>query len=240
LPQFDRDSDLAQLHRHHAAMTGASRTALVAGATGLIGRALLASLLASDEYHGVHALVRRTSPHLDAHPRLKIHEIDFARLPAVPAVDDVYIALGTTIKAAGSQEAFRRVDFDYVVNIARAGKLSGASRLGVVSAMGANAKSTIFYNRVKGEMENAIVRLGYESAVIAQPSLLLGDRGALGQPARSGERWASRLLGPLASVMPRDLRPIPARAVAAALTAAVLEGQPGFRVLKSGAMREYA
>ena len=221
-------------------MSGAARTALVAGATGLIGRALLASLLSSDQYHGVHALVRRTSPHLDAHVRLKIHEVDFTRLPPLPAVDDVYIALGTTIKVAGSQDAFRRVDFDYVVNSARAAKLAGARRLGVVSAMGADAKSPIFYNRVKGEMENTIVQLGYASVVIAQPSLLLGDRSALGQPARTGEIWASRLLGPVAAFMPRDLRPIPARAVASALTAAVLEGQAGFRVLKSGAMREYA
>jgi uncharacterized protein YbjT (DUF2867 family) len=221
-------------------MNNAARTALVAGATGLIGRALLGSLLASNQYHGVHALVRRTSPHLDAHARLKIHEVDFARLPPLPAVDDVYIALGTTIKVAGSQEAFRRVDFDYVVNIARAAKLSGARRLGVVSAMGADAKSPVFYNRVKGEMENTIVQLGYATVVIAQPSLLLGDRDALGQPARSGEIWASRLLGPVAALMPRDLRPIPARAVASALTAAVLEGQSGLRVLKSGAMREYA
>jgi uncharacterized protein YbjT (DUF2867 family) len=221
-------------------MTGAARTALVAGATGLIGRALLASLLSSDQYHVVHALVRRTSPHLDAHARLKIHEVDFSRLPPLPAVDDVYIALGTTIKVAGSQDAFRRVDFDYVVNIARAAKLAGATRLGVVSAVGADAKSPIFYNRVKGEMENTIMQLGYASVVIAQPSLLLGDRSALGQPARRGEQWASRLLGPVAGLMPRDLRPIPARAVASALTAAVLEGQSGFRVLKSGAMREYA
>jgi uncharacterized protein YbjT (DUF2867 family) len=221
-------------------MTDTPRTALLAGATGLVGRTLLAALLASPIYRGVHALVRRTSGNIEAHPRLKIHEVDFAHLPALPAVNDVFIALGTTIKTAGSQEAFRKVDFDYVVNIARVARASGAKRLGVVSAMNADAHSRIFYNRVKGEMETAVMQIGYPSVVIAQPSLLLGDRTALGQPARSGEVWATRLLDPLARLLPRDVRPIPAQAVAAALLTAVRDATPGFRVLKSGQMRQYA
>ncbi|HZI83247.1 MAG TPA: NAD(P)H-binding protein [Casimicrobiaceae bacterium] len=218
-----------------------ARSALLAGATGLVGRALLSSLLASDRYHGVHVLVRRTSPHIDAAPRLKILEVDFTRLPAAfPPVDDVFIALGTTIKIAGSEEAFRRVDLDFVVNVGRAARAAGATRLGVVSAVGADPTSRIFYNRVKGEMEIAVMQLGYESVVIAQPSMLLGDRAALGQPARSSELWAARLLAPVGRLLPKDLRPIPARAVASALLAAVLASQPGVRVLKSGAMQEYA
>ena len=117
-------------------------------------------------------------------------------LPAAfPPVDDVFITLGTTIKVAGSQAAFRQVDFAFVVNTARAARVAGATRLAVVSALGADAKSRVFYNRVKGEMEAAIAQLGYKSVVIAQPSLLLGDRAALGQPVRSSEVWAARLLG---------------------------------------------
>src|SRR6202171_5594523 len=162
------------------------RTALLAGATGLIGRALLPMLLASKYYRSVHVLLRRTPADIRASATLKIHQVDFARLPAtLPTVDDVFIALGTTIKLAGSEAAFRQVDFDFVVNIARAARAAGAKRLAVVSALGADAKSRIFYNRVKGEMEAAIAQLGYESVVIAQPSMLLGDRAALGQPVRS-------------------------------------------------------
>ena len=214
------------------------RTALLAGATGLVGRALLLMLLASKHYRSVHVLLRRTPPDIKASAKLTIHEVDFARLPAAfPMVDDVLIALGTTIKVAGSEAAFRQVDFGFVLNIARAARAAGATRLAVVSALGADAKSRVFYNRVKGEMQDAIAQLGYESVVIAQPSLLLGDRVALGKPARSGEIWAARLLGPLGWIVPRGVRPIPARTVASALLAAILDAKPGVNVLKSGAMQ---
>jgi uncharacterized protein YbjT (DUF2867 family) len=215
------------------------RTALLAGATGLVGRELLALLLDSERYRSVHALLRRTSANIGAYPKLKIHEVDFARLTAAfPAVDDVFIALGTTIKLAGSEAAFRQVDFDFVVNIARTAQAAGARRLAVVSALGADPTSRIFYNRVKGEMEIAVTQIGYESVVIAQPSLLLGDRAALGQPPRTSEIWAARLLAPLGWIMPKGVRPLAASTVASALLAAVLDAKPGVRVLKSGAMQE--
>jgi uncharacterized protein YbjT (DUF2867 family) len=214
------------------------RTALLAGATGLVGRALLPLLLASKQYRSVHVLLRRAAPDIKANAKLKVHQVDFARLPAAfPTVDDVFITLGTTIKVAGSQAAFRQVDFAFVVNTARAARATGATRLAVVSALGADAKSRVFYNRVKGEMQATIAQLGYESVVIAQPSLLLGDRAAVGQPARSGEVWAARLLGPLGWMVPKGVRPLPARAVASALLAAILDAKPGVRVLKSGTMQ---
>jgi uncharacterized protein YbjT (DUF2867 family) len=214
------------------------RTALLAGATGLVGRALLSLLIASEHYRSVHVLLRRRPPALEASAKLTIHQVDFARLPATfPTVDDVFIALGTTIKIAGSEAAFRQVDFDFVVNVARAAKAAGATRLAIVSALGADPTSRIFYNRVKGEMEIAVMQIGYESVVIAQPSMLLGDRAALGQPPRSSEIWAARLLAPLGWIMPKSVRPIPARAVASALLAAMLDAKPGVRVLKSGAMQ---
>jgi uncharacterized protein YbjT (DUF2867 family) len=219
-------------------MTATARSALLAGATGLVGRALLPMLLAGGSYERVHVLLRRAAPDIVAGTRLKVQQIDFARLPAAfPAVDDVYIALGTTISVAGSEGAFRQVDFDFVVDTARAARAAGATRLAVVSALGADPGSRVFYSRVKGEMETAITRLGYASVVIARPSLLLGDRVALGQPARSGEAWAARLLGPLGWAVPKRVRPIPARAVAAALVAATLDGKPGVRILESGAMQ---
>jgi uncharacterized protein YbjT (DUF2867 family) len=214
------------------------RTALLAGATGLVGHALLTMLLASEHYRSVHVLLRRTPPDIKPSAKLELHEIDFARLPATfPTVDDVFIALGTTIKIAGSEAAFRRVDFDFVVNIAQAAKAAGATRLAVVSVLGADTTSRIFYSRVKGEMEIVIVRFGYDSVVIAQPSMLVGDRGALGQPLRSSEVWAARLLALLGWIMPKGVRPIPADTVASAMLAAVVDTKPGVRVLKSGAMQ---
>ncbi|MGY4828231.1 NAD(P)H-binding protein [Sphaerotilaceae bacterium SBD11-9] len=209
--------------------TPSSRAALIAGSTGLVGQALLPLLLAAP-YSRVHALVRRPGPQTQA--KLQLHVVDFQALPALPPVDDVFIALGTTIKVAGSQAAFRQVDFDAVVNTARAARAAGATRLGVVSALGADANSRVFYNRVKGEMQEAVASLGYESVVIVQPSLLLGDRHALGQPARAGEVWGGRLFGWL----PRSVRPIPASQVAQALLRAVTGARPGLTVLRSGAL----
>jgi len=214
------------------------RTALIAGATGLVGRALLHMLVASKQYRSVHVLLRRAAPDIEANAKLDVHLVDFAQLPAdFPTVDDVFIALGTTIKIAGSETAFRQVDFDFVANTARTARARGATRLAVVSALGADAKSRVFYNRVKGEMQAAVAQLGYESVVIAQPSLLLGDRAALGQPVRRAEVWAQRLLGPLGWMVPKGVRPIPAHAVASALMATMLEAKPGVRVVSSGAMQ---
>lgn len=209
------------------------RRALVAGATGLVGRELLPILLASQRYAQVQVLVRRPAADLPHDPRLAVQVVDFQSLPSPPPVDDVFIALGTTIKVAGSQAAFRAVDFDAVVHTALAARSAGASRLGVVSALGANASSGVFYNRVKGEMEAAVSALGFESVVIVQPSLLVGDRERLGQPVRPGEVWGARLLGWL----PRSVRPIPARQVAEALLREVARGEPGVRRLRSGELR---
>ena len=215
------------------------RVALLVGGTGLVGRALLSLLLTCDQYRKVHLLVRRAAPSLPSSAKLNIYPVEFAQPgnSAMPSADDVFIALGTTIKVAGSEDAFRLVDFDYVVNTARAGLAAGARRLAVVSAMGADAKSRVFYNRVKGEMEIAVTRLGYETVVIAQPSLLLGDRGALGQPPRRAENLATRLIEPMSWIVPKGVRPIHARDVAAAMVAAVLAARPGVVRLSSGAMQ---
>jgi uncharacterized protein YbjT (DUF2867 family) len=222
---------------HMATVPHPPRAALLAGATGLVGRELLQLLLASERYWSVHVLLRGSSRAPAAHPKLTLHPVDFAHLDPLPKVDDVYIALGTTIKIAGSDLAFRGVDFTAVVNTARAARAAGARRLAVVSALGADAASRVFYNRVKGEMQAAVAALDFDSVAFAQPSLLLGDRGALGQPARSGEVWATRLLGPVMGLVPRGVRPIQARAVAQSMLAATLEGRKGVHVLDSGAMQ---
>jgi len=214
------------------------RTALLAGASGLIGAQLLALLRESPRYQHTHVLLRRALPALKADKRVTPHVVDFGALPdPLPAIDDVFIALGTTIKVAGSQAAFRRVDFDAVVDTARAARAAGATRLAVVSALGADARSAVFYNRVKGEMQDAIAGLGYETVVIAQPSLLIGDRAQLGQPTRTAEVLVARLLGPVMSLVPRGVRPIRAIDVANALLVATLAGRPGTQLLGSGAMQ---
>jgi len=216
----------------------APRTALLAGATGLIGSALLALLRDSPRYQRTHVLLRRPMAGLVADKRITPHVVDYAQLPQpLPAVDDVFIALGTTIKVAGSEAEFRRVDFDHVVATARAARAAGARRLAVVSALGADSKSTVFYNRVKGDMQAAIVQLGFESVVIAQPSLLIGDRTVLGQPRRAGEVWITRLLNPVMGLVPRGVRPIRSGDVARSLIEATLVAKPGVRILSSGDMQ---
>lgn len=210
-----------------------TRQALLAGATGLIGRELVTLLAASPEYDAIHLLLRRATPALASMPKVVTHLVNFDDLGNLPAADDVYIALGTTIKVAGSEEAFRRVDYDYVVNVARAARSAGARRLGIVSALGADPKSRIFYNRVKGEMQRAVAELGYESVVIVQPSLLMGDREALGQPARGGEVWARRLLGPVSALIPKGVRPVFASAVAKALLRGVLRAPAGVSFIEN-------
>jgi len=210
-------------------------TALLAGATGLVGRALLARLLAAERRQRVVVVARKPLPSTSARdPRLTVRVGDMATLAGESgAIDDAYIALGTTIKVAGSEAAFRAVDFDLVVAIARRAREAGARRLAVISALGADRRSRVFYSRVKGEMEDAVTGLGYESVVLARPALLLGDRESLGQPTRSGEVWAARLLGPLLPIVPASVRPIAATVVAAATVDALDHAEPGTRVLSS-------
>ena len=193
------------------------RAVLLAGATGLVGRALLPQLLNHAAVSRVHVLLRRAAPGIESHPKLELHNVDFSHLHRVPKVDDVYIALGTTIKVAGSQAAFRQVDHDYVLATARAAREAGARRIAIVSAMGADSGSRVFYNRVKGDME--------------------ADVAALGQPERAGELWTMRLLRPVMGLVPRGVRPIEARDVAAALIAATVSGKPGVHRLSSARMQ---
>ena len=211
------------------------RVVLVAGATGLVGRDIVSALLAARTVETVHCVGRR--PLSLKHPKLHGQVVDFAALPALPKVDECYIALGTTIKLAGSQAAFRAVDLDAVVVVARAAQAAGAKKVGVVSAMGADPRSRVFYNRIKGEMELALTQLGFESLVIARPSLLDGDRAALGQPERGGEGLGLMLARRLRPLLPANYRAIRAKDVAHALIRAVKEAKPGVVTLLSGEMQ---
>lgn len=206
----------------------------LAGATGLVGRAILEGLLADGSVTAVHALGRR-EPGV-SHPKLIPHVVDFAKLPPLPPLDEVYLALGTTIKAAGSQVAFRAVDFDANLAVARAAIAAGARRAGLVSAMGADANSRIFYNRVKGELDDALTRLSFDGLIIARPSLLMGDRDALGQPERFAEKVATTVSKLLGSLIPANYRPVTASDVARSLLARVPTAR-GRVVLLSGEMQ---
>lgn len=210
------------------------RTVILAGATGLVGQHILQGLLADPGVSAVHSLGRR-APAMQ-HPKLTAHLVDFAALPPLPAADELYLALGTTIKVAGSQAAFRAVDYDANLNVAQAALAAGVRKVGLVSAMGADARSRIFYNRVKGELEDALTQLPFEGLVIARPSLLVGDREVLGQPKRTGEVIGEAIARVLGFLIPANYKPIPASAVAQALLTAVPNTRARTVVL-SGAMR---
>ena len=212
------------------------RSVLLAGATGLVGRELLRGLLADDGVARVVVVGRRAPA--ESHPRLQFIPADLPSVPALPPVGEAYIALGTTIGAAGSQAAFRAIDFDAVLAVAGAARAAGARRLGVVSAMGASARSNVFYSRVKGEAEDALAALQFDTLVIARPSMLAGDRAALGQPQRRGEDVALKVSRWFGSLIPRNYQSIPAQSVAHALLHAV-PASKGRRVMLSGELREY-
>ena len=198
------------------------RIALVAGGTGLVGRELVSALIAESSVGAVHVLVRSKNTELAKRSGITQHVVDYTRpLGALPPADDAFCCLGTTIKVAGSQAAFRTVDFDAALAFARAAREAGATRLGVVSALGADVASSVFYNRVKGELEQAVKTLGFACVLLARPSLLLGDRATLGQPTRIGERIGAALNVPLKWVLPDSVRPIEARTVALGLMRAV-------------------
>lgn len=211
-----------------------SRTVLIAGATGLVGKEILKGLLADPGVTAVHSLGRRL---LNAqHPKLTAHVVDFASLPALPAADELYLALGTTIKVAGSQEAFRAVDYTANLAVATAALRAGVRKVGLVSAMGAQSNSKIFYSRVKGELEDALSKLPFEGLIIARPSMLVGDRTDLGQPVRQGEVLANAVGKVLGFLIPANYKPIGAEAVAQALLTTVPSAR-GTRILLSGDMQ---
>jgi len=213
------------------------RTALLAGATGLVGSHALELLLADTHWSRVVAVGRRTTSH--HHDKLEQRVVDLGSLEAasaLPHVDDVFCCLGTTIKQAGSQPAFRLVDHAFVVGLARAGLRAGATQFLLVSAIGADPKSRVFYSRVKGETEAAIRALPYQGIQIFRPSLLLGERPQF----RFGERIAMLGAPVLAALLfgrLRRYRPIHAAAVARAMVAIAQEAPRGPNVFEYDAMR---
>lgn len=206
----------------HPPLTWPGQAVLLAGATGLVGRELMHQLV--DAGAKPLLLTRRPLPSGHAPATCTVLQVATLAQPGpLPPVTTACIALGTTIAQAGSQQAFKAVDLDAVVAVARAARAAGATRLAVVSALGANASATVFYNRVKGEAEAALATLGYQHLVLARPSLLAGPRETLGQPTRHGEVWTLRLTRPFAGLIPAAWRPIEAHVVARAMLRALAE-----------------
>jgi len=214
------------------------RNALIAGATGLVGNAILQQLLSDDQYEKIIVITRK--PIETEHFKIVHQQLDFENIGSLKTdvpVDDVFCALGTTIKTAGSQDAFYKVDYTYVVNLGKWSAQNRVKRFIIVSAMGADIKSGIFYNRVKGEMEAAVRQLNIQQIQIFRPSLLMGNR----HEKRAGEKIAQGFMGALGFLFVGPLlkyKGIHAEVVAKAMIKAAKQDAPGFTIYNSGEMQE--
>lgn len=210
---------------------------LVAGATGLVGRSCVQRLVNEPAFSRIVILTRRPLPTEMQErfgSRIEERRVDFDRLSSEEysdafRVDQILCCLGTTIKKAGSRERFREVDFGYPKTIAELGVGHGARHFLLVSALGADSGSRIFYNRVKGELEDAVLEMPFRSVTIARPSLLLGDRGEF----RLGEEVAKRLR----LLIPGRYKPVHADDVASELVEAAKRDAAGPRVIESAEIR---
>ncbi len=216
------------------------KTALIAGATGLTGSNLLPLLLESEDYQKVYVLSRR--PIEIDHPKAELILSDFSNLAQdIPdtTIDDVFCCLGTTIKTAGSKEAFRQVDYHHCLEVATQSLARGASHFLVISALGANPKALSFYSKTKGELENALKSLDYSSLTILQPSLLDGER----TEHRSAEELSLKILRPFKSITEKIIpryAPISVQEVAATLFYCATHSKPGLDVIESDQIRDIA
>jgi len=203
-------------------------TALVAGASGLVGGECLQLLLASDRYARVLVLTRRDLGAVARQPRVQQVVADFASLAGVAdqvAADHVYCALGTTIRKAGSQQRFREVDCEYPRRLAELTLAQGARHLSLVSALGASRDSPFFYSRVKGELEDALRGMHWPGLCLVRPSVIAGERAE----SRPFERLAEYAL----QWAPRTWRPVQAREIAAAMVNTALRTPRGLTVIES-------
>lgn len=210
-------------------MKNAKRTALIAGASGLIGGHCLTLLLENENYSNVISIGRRA---LDiTHPKLEQHVVDFNKLENYEdlfKVNHVFCCLGTTIKTAGSKEKFRLVDYVFPIKMAQLAQSNDVEVYSIVTAMGANAKSSIFYNQVKGEVENELKTLDIPAVHILQPSLLLGDRNE----SRTGEAIAQaifKVINPIFVGKLKQFKGIPGKRVAEKMVALANNGSKGYQ-----------
>ena len=210
------------------------KTALILGASGLIGKHLTQKLLASNHYEKVKVIVRK--PLNLIHPKLEQIVMDFDNLDASKVLaDDIFCCLGTTMKKAGSKDAVYRVDYTYPVEIAQLGFQNGAKRFAIVTAMGSDSKSIFYYNRVKGDVETTLKNIGFEALLIFRPSLLLGKRSE----SRVGEQIGEALSKLLRPLIPSKYRAIEAYKVAKAMVTITASNVKGTLVYESDVMQEF-
>lgn len=214
------------------------RKAIIVGASGLIGKFCLSYLLMDKNYNEVIVISRTPLPLKD--PKLKNIVCEFDELEKYSndlIADDVFCCLGTTIKVAGTKENFKKVDLHYPIKVANITKRNGATKFLVVSAMGADKNSSIFYNQVKGEMEEQLKSIGFKGIYIFRPSLLLGMR----KEFRLGERIAimsSKLWSPILSIFAKQYKPIDAMVVAHAMYQKALDVNYEHQIYSSDIIQE--
>ncbi|HVF38943.1 MAG TPA: NAD(P)H-binding protein [Gemmatimonadaceae bacterium] len=202
------------------------RSVLVLGGTGLVGSECLRLLIEDPSCERIVVLARRPLTANVSSAKVEVHVIDFNHLTSYSHlfdVDQILCALGTTRKQTPSKRVYRSIDFLYPITAAHLGLENGASHFLLVSAVGADSGSWIFYNRLKGELEDALKELAYRSLTIVQPSVLVGDRA---QPRRS-----ERIAAGLSFVMPEKYKPVLASTVAKILVDAARRDEPGIRVI---------
>ncbi len=210
--------------------------ACVVGATGLVGHHVVELLCADVEIATIHLMARRATDIV--HPKIMTHRLDFDQIKQSqwPTCDVLFCCLGTTIKIAGSEAAFRKVDFDYVIAAGRRARIAGASSLVVVSAMGAKQRSKVFYNRTKGDMEAAVASLGFKRVIIVRPSLLAGPR----TQRRPAERLALAIMKVGNLFLPKKYQSISALTVARAMIMKAKDDVSGVRVIESDQLQRIA
>jgi len=206
--------------------------AIVVGSTGLIGSELLKLLVKDQSFTKITALVRKKTASIGT--KVIEVEVDFGSLPAdlFEKQDVVFCCLGTTIKKAGSKEAFRKVDYEYPLLTAKIAKEKGVEQFAIVTAMGANPQSKIFYNNVKGDIENALKNINFESLGIFRPSMLLGDRGEV----RTGERIGQAVMKLFSWAIPKNYKAIQGMSVAMAMVNFAKKNQKGNFIIENGEM----
>lgn len=210
------------------------KTAIVAGASGLIGKELVQKLISSDQYRLIYIISRKKSELV--HEKIRELVIDFETISQLrfdEPIDDVFCTLGTTMKQAGSRDNFKKVDYEYVVALANLGKQVGASKFLVISAMGANIKSSVFYNQIKGLTEEALKKIGFNQLMILRPSLLLGERTEM----RMAERLSGFFMRALNFLIPDNYKAIQAAKVADYMLKMALKSTGRISIVQSGEMR---